>query len=135
MNAMGHCPVCGMEVTSPVEVRFGETFCSRNHADEFVAKVQAARIQAAAALTEPPSPAPASTSKPRDWKHYVKLGICVGAPLLALALLVGRGGAVLGAAGALLPVLALLACPLAVYFLMRSMPKMAENPHGEEEQK
>ena len=132
---MGYCPVCGIEVFSPVEVRFGEMFCSQSHADEFVEKVQAVRIQAAAALAEQPAPSVASTSKPRDWKHYVKAGVCVGAPLLALLVLVGGGGAVLGAAGALLPVLALLACPLAMYFLMRSMSRTGEHPHGKEEQK
>ena len=133
---MGYCPVCGIEVSSPAEVLFGETLCSRNHADEFVEQVRAARIQAAAALAEQPAPSVASTSKPRDWKHYVKAGVCVGAPLLALLVLVGGGGAVLGAAGALLPVLALLACPLAMYFLMRSMTKMdqSEKHEGKEEE-
>jgi hypothetical protein len=54
------------------------------------------------------------------------MGACVGAPLLALAFLAGGGGAVLGAAGALVPILAFLACPLAMYFMMRSMSKMGD---------
>jgi hypothetical protein len=134
---MGYCPACGIEVASPVEVRFGETFCSRNHAEEFVEKVQAARIEARAALAEQPTTSAASTSKPREWKHYVKPAVCFGAPLLALLVLVGGGGAVLGVGGALVPVLAILACPLAMYFMMRSMSKMGhgEHSHGKEEQK
>ena len=95
-------------------------FCSQSHADEFVQKVQAARIQAAV-----------SAPTQWDWKRYVKLGICIGAPLLALLVLAGGGSAVLGAAGTLLPVLAFLACPLAMYFLMRSMTKTDQSEKRE----
>ena len=128
---MQYCPVCGIEVSSPADSRFGEAFCSPAHAEAFVEKVRAARIQAAVRavespagdLQEPPGPAE-GTPKRRDWRHYIKMGACIGAPLLALVFLAGGGGAALGLAGTLLPVLAFLACPLAMYFLMRSMTKM-----------
>lgn len=127
---MQYCPVCGIEVSSPADSRFGEAFCSLAHAEAFVEKVQAGRVQAAArahqsADTEQqPHTLRVGAPKPRDWKHYIKMGACIAAPVLALVFVAGGGGAVLGWAGAVLPVLAILACPLAMYFLMRSMTKM-----------
>lgn len=125
---MAYCPVCGIEVSSPAEARFGEAFCSPGHAEAFTEKVQAARVEAAAARAvettdteQRPNTTAVGAPKPRDWKRYVKTGACIGAPALALLFLAGGGGAVLGWAGALLPVLAVLACPVAMYFLMRSM--------------
>lgn len=139
-----YCAICGEDATLhglAVE-RFGEVFCSDGHAEEFVREVRAARVQAAAnALAVQPADADAQqsekatagASKPRDWKHYLKMGACCGAPLLALVLLAGGGGALLGAAGTLLPLLAVLACPLGMYFMMRSMAKTEkkENPRDE----
>ncbi len=128
---MAHCPICGIEVSSPADTRFGEAFCSPAHAEAFVEKVQAARVEAAAARAlqradteQLPSTLAVGVAKPRDWKHYVKMGACIGAPVLALVFVASGGGAVLGWAGTLLPVLAFVACPLAMYFLMRSMRKM-----------
>lgn len=128
---MRHCPICGVEVSSPADTRFGEAFCSVTHAEEFVEKIREAKIQAAVALAvrspEPevrhPEASVATAPAQPAWKRYVKMGACVGAPLLALAFLAGGGGAVLGAAGTLLPIVAFLACPLAMYFMMRSMSK------------
>jgi len=59
------------------------------------------------------------------------------ADLLALVFLLGGGSAVLGAASGLLPLLALLACPLGMYFMMRSMSKMGNkgNPGDKDEMK
>lgn len=142
-----YCAICGEDATVhelAVE-RFGEVFCSDGHAEEFVKEVRATRVQAAAlraaepATTEierPEEPA-AGAPKPRDWKHYLKMGACCGAPLLALIILAGGGGAVLGAAGALLPFLLLLACPLGMYFMMRSMSKTGqkENPRDKGEER
>ncbi len=128
---MAHCPICGIEVSFPDDTRFGEAFCSLAHADVFTRKVQAARVEAAAARAvetrdteQRPNPLVVGAPKPRDWKHYIKMGACIAAPVLALVFVAGGGGAVLGWAGAVLPVLAILACPLAMYFLMRSMTKM-----------
>ena len=132
---MQHCPVCGVEVSSPTDTRFGEAFCSATHADEFVEKVQTARIQAAATLAvhtpQPETSAGGALTQP-SWKRYVKMGACVGAPLLALVFLAGGGGAVLGAAGTVLPILAFLACPIAMYFMMRSMSKTGDKEHPQD---
>lgn len=59
-------------------------------------------------------------------KRLLGLGACCAAPLLAGAVLAGGGGALLGAAGAALPFLAALACPLGMYFMMRSMSKTGQ---------
>ena len=137
---MRHCPICGVEVSSSIDTRFGEAFCSETHAEEFVEKVREAKIQSAAALAvrSPESEArhletsaAAAPGQP-TWKRYVKMGACVGAPLLALVFLAGGGGAVLGAAGALVPILAFLACPLAMYFMMRSMSKTGDKEHPQD---
>jgi len=119
--------------------RFGEAFCSEGHAEEFVKEVRAVRIQAAMRAPEPSTGgieqsggATKGAPKRRDWKAYLGKALCWGAPLLALVLLLGGGGAVLGAAGALLPFLALLACPLGMYFMMRSMSKMGEKEHPQD---
>ena len=53
-----HCAYCGHAATggAPAIERFGEQFCSEPHAEEFAARVRAARIQAAA-RAETPAPA------------------------------------------------------------------------------
>lgn len=144
-----YCAVCGADanVYGLAIERFGEVFCSDGHAEGFVKEVRAARVQAAATAlaASPPSTteverpegqAPAAP-KQRDWKRYLKMGACCGVPLLALVFLTGGAGAVLGAAGAFLPFLAALACPLGMYFLMRGMWKMErkEPPNDKDEGK
>jgi len=126
-----HCAICGKDATATSAVidRFGEAFCSEEHAEQFVKEVRAVRVQAAAvAVQEPevrqPDTAAACAPNRQGWKRYLKLGACCGVPLLALVVLAGGGGALLGAAGALLPFLAVLACPLGMYFMMRGMSKM-----------
>lgn len=65
----------------------------------------------------------------------VKLGACCAAPILALVILVpllGSGaGGLASLAGNLLHLAALLACPLGMYFMMRSMQRMQ---HGKREE-
>jgi len=136
-----YCTFCGGEaqVPGPAVRRFGEVFCSVGHAEEFVKEVRAVRVQAAM-RTPGPSTAGIEQSggavegapKRRNWKASLGKALCWGAPLLALVLVLGGGGAVLGAAGALLPFLALLACPLGMYFMMRSMSKMGEKEHPQD---
>lgn len=141
-----YCAFCGSEVggDGAVPERFGEVFCSEVHAEEFVTGVRAARAQAAAlALVEAERARPArdqdsATASPArpNWKHLLKMAACCGAPLLALIILAGGGGALLGAAGSLLPLLALLACPLGMYFMMRSMSKgQQQEPKDKDEDK
>ena len=90
--------------------------------------MRSARVQAAAARAVQPGteiPAPEGVSQPQRWKRYLKLGACCGLPLLALLLLATGTAAVLGAAAGLVPILAALACPLGMYFMMRAMSKTA----------
>ncbi|MBI4013908.1 MAG: DUF2933 domain-containing protein [Candidatus Rokubacteria bacterium] len=126
-----YCTVCGTRVNPdgpPIE-RFGEPFCSEAHATEFVDQVRGARVRHAAT---PPAAAPAcamgaggAAAPGQRWKAYSGRALCWGAPLLVLVvLLVGGTGALTGAAGAILPTLAFLACPLGMYLMMRSMSKM-----------
>jgi hypothetical protein len=145
-----YCGQCGHTVSSDGETaaRFGEAFCSEAHAEAFVVAVRSARARAAAQVEPPPAPAEtspmpdagaavaappavgelptgaaASTTSPSGWASSLKMAVCWGAPLLALVILAGGGGALLGAAAWLLPVLLLLACPIAMYFMMRGMSR------------
>jgi hypothetical protein len=132
-DAVGeHCAYCGLPIPArlaPPE-RFEERFCSDRHAEEFAAGVRAARMEAA------PHRQPAATSSRRGhtmaclvpatgqagWGDRLKRAACWGAPLLVLltVLLIWTGG--WAAAGGSLPsVVALLACPLGMYFMMRGM--------------
>ncbi|MGH7417424.1 MAG: DUF2933 domain-containing protein, partial [Candidatus Rokuibacteriota bacterium] len=67
--------------------------------------------------------------------RLLKLGACGGLPILALVFLAGGGGALLGAGAAVLPVLALLACPLGMFFMMRGMRQNGSGgaPRGPDE--
>ena len=129
-----YCALCGHQVDpgGPTIERFGEAFCSEAHAQDFVQSVRAARVQAAAGAqtaVERSAVAGEATPQPRDWKASLGKALCWGAPLLVVAfVLAGGTGALAGAAGAVLPFLALLACPLGMYFMMRSMSKMGD--HG-----
>jgi hypothetical protein len=69
----------------------------------------------------------------------LKRGACWGAPLLLLLALplLWSGSGVAATAGSLLSVLAVLACPLGMYFMMRGMMSMRHRegqarPRGEE---
>jgi len=138
-----YCAFCGdaANIHGSATERFGEAFCSEGHAEEFVKAVGAARVRAAAAATstevQPFGGAAEGALKQRDWKAYVGKALCWGAPLVALVFVLGGGGVVFGAAGALLPYLALLACPLGMYFAMRSMSSAGDrkNPGDREGEK
>ena len=128
-----YCALCGQQTSTsgPAIERFGEPFCSEAHAEDFVKAVRTARVQITAATPETTEIARAESSaeaapKPQSWKGPLKMAICCGAPMLALVVLAGGGGALLGAAGGLLPVLAALACPLAMLFMMRGMFKTGD---------
>ena len=132
-----YCGTCGRDATvdGPALERFGEVFCSEEHAEGFVKAVRAARVRtvaaAATSMAEVQPPGAVDTApKAGDWKAYLGKALCWGAPLVALVFVLGGGGVVLAAAGALLPYVALLACPLGMYFMMRSMSKTGdkENP-------
>ena len=65
----------------------------------------------------------------RTWKDYLERGACWGAPLLLILAipLFWSGGTAAAAGGSILSVLALLACPLGMFFMMRAMGNMS---HG-----
>ena len=120
-----YCAYCGTDVhgAAPVPRRFGEPFCSEAHADSFAQEAWATRIERAAS-SDPTSQAVSaggSASSGWDLKRALKMAACCGLPLLALVFLAGGGGALLGAGAAVLPVLAVLACPLGMFFMMRAM--------------
>lgn len=133
-RAAEYCAYCGHQLSGgePVSQRFGEWFCSEAHAEQFAEGVRAARMENAARgdLAEAggcrlPSPGQ------RTWRDYLKRGACWGGPLLLLLAipLFWSGGAVAVAGGSLLSVLALLACPLGMYFMMRMMGNMSHGDH------
>lgn len=122
------CGYCGHKVPAdqPPTERFGQRFCSERHADDFTAGVRKARIAEAAAT---PGAGTACSMPPpgqRTWKDYLKRSACWGAPLLLLLAipLLWSGSSVAATGGSLLSVVALLACPLGMYFMMRSMGSM-----------
>ena len=123
-----HCAYCGRAVSenTPVIERFGERFCSQDHAEEFAGGVRAARIQAAARTENAPPGCAMPPAAQRTWKDYLKRGACWGAPLLLLLAvpLFWTGNAAAATGGSILSVLAFLACPLGMYFMMRGMGSM-----------
>jgi hypothetical protein len=135
-----YCALCGQQADpgAPAIDRFGEAFCSEAHAQEFVQAVRTARVQAAAAAVpattqvERADAAEPEAARRSSWKGLVKMGLCCGLPILALVVLAGGGGALLGAASGLLPVLALLACPLGMYFMMRAMSKAGDQGNSKD---
>lgn len=123
--AARYCPFCGQAILDAVGApeRFGEAFCSEPHADEFAAGVRAARLQFAAAAHA----APARSSR---LKMALTMGACCIAPLLVAVLFAGGAGALFGTAASVLPLLASLACPIGMFFMMRAMMK-----HGQGDKK
>ncbi|MDR7553955.1 MAG: DUF2933 domain-containing protein [Armatimonadota bacterium] len=137
------CAFCGQPADpgAPAIDRFGEAFCSEAHAEAFVHAVRAAKVQAAAgapASVERSSAPAGATPPPRTWTASLGKALCWGAPLLVVAfVLVGGTRALAGVAGTVLPVLALLACPLGMYFMMRAMAKTGDHgsSHGDSKDK
>lgn len=133
------CGQCGQRVVTggPSIERFGEPFCSEPHAEAFAQAVRATRVRAAATAlaaggTAPPDVPGSGSPARRDWKAYLGKALCWGAPLLVVAVLLGGGTQVLGAASAFLPVLAVLACPLGMFLMMRAMAKTGRHGDGED---
>ena len=132
--APSHCGYCGRPITEDIagSERFGERFCSEKHADEFAAGVRAARIDAAARRVDvddrPTTACPVLPPGQQGLGARLKRAACWGAPLLLLlAIPLFWAGGWAAAGGSLLSVLALLACPLGMYFMMRSMSGMQQS--------
>ncbi len=133
-----YCPICGREAADPALKRFGEFFCSEEHVAEYAQEIRERAIQAALATTEgqamQPDGAEPTATKKGGLSRLLKLGACCAAPILALAILVpllsGASG-LFAIGGNLLVLAAFLACPLSMYFLMRSMQRMSQGERGE----
>lgn len=134
-----YCAVCGKDAWDPALKRFGEYFCSEAHVTEYarevrarVGKEQAAVAVEGAAVRDATEP---GAAKQGGLSRLLKLGACCAAPILALVILLPllQGGATGLAAigGNLLYFALLLACPLGMYFMMRTMHKT--QPGDEEE--
>lgn len=135
------CAFCGTELEGGEAAvrRFGKPFCSEAHGEAFASEVRVARAEATAG---PPAGDPGEEGQTPErgggqWSlgRLLKLGACCGLPILALVFLAGGGGALLGAGAAVLPVLALLACPLGMFFMMRGMRQNGSGgaPRGPDE--
>ena len=138
--APSNCGYCGHPLADDVAApqRFGERFCSEQHADEFATGVRAARIDAAARRVDVDARPAATnatactspTGEQHGWRARLKRAACWGAPaLLLLAMPPIWSGGWAAAGGSLLSVLALVACPLGMYFMMRGMAGMQQS-HG-----
>jgi len=133
-----YCATCGTRPPPdrpPVE-RFGEAFCSDAHAEAFARDVRAARVQAAVmrAGGEPAVSDAGAAGRP-GWTARLGKALCWGGPALALVALgvlaLGGGGMLFGAAAAALPLLAVLACPVGMYLMMRSMSRTGHGDGGQ----
>ncbi len=138
-----HCAYCGHTITDEATApeRFGERFCSDAHAEEFVAGVRAARMEAMARAdktevrdaTKGGDACALASPAERGRSASLKRAACWGPPvllLLALPLIWSGGWAAAG--GSLSSVLALLACPVGMYFMMRGMTSMQHQDRGPE---
>ncbi len=123
-----HCAYCGHGIPAEAAAnqRFGKRFCSEEHAEAFAEGVRAQQIAAVAQRQEAQGAKCAEpATAPQGWADRLKRAACWGAPLLLLLAipLLASGGA-LAAGGSVLSLLAVLACPLGMYFMMRTMGGM-----------
>jgi hypothetical protein len=131
------CAYCGHAIPGDLgaPARFGEHFCSEEHAEEFVARVRAARIEAAAHAGGNRSEyggGRSVTPGQRSWRNSLTRGACWAAPvLLLLAVPLFWTGGWGAAGGSILSAIAFLACPLGMYFMMRGMTSMPGHGGGE----
>lgn len=134
-----YCPICGREAADPTLKRFGEYFCSEEHVDEYAREIRArvGKEQAVVAQGEAVQPdgTEPGAAKQGGLSRLLKLGACCAAPILALVILLpllqGGGTGLAAIGGSLLYFAALLACPLAMYFMMRNMQRMGHDEKGD----
>ena len=135
-SAETYCPICGKDAADPSLKRFGEIFCSEAHIEEFAREdrsKQAAQPIAAVAATATDSSTSLATGTPEGGQAPQKKGrlsgtlkmgaCCAGILLLLPALGLVSAGGLAAVAGAALSVLAVLACPIGMYFMMRGMKR------------
>jgi hypothetical protein len=138
------CPICGREATDPSLKRFGEYFCSEAHVAEYAREVRSKQATETTAIatvagadvttsqttgTLEPGQAP---QKKGGISSRLKMAACCGGMLLLLPALglVNLGG-VAAVGGSLLSLVAVLACPIGMYLMMRMMMKQEKHAgHG-----
>jgi hypothetical protein len=137
--AAHYCPICGQDASDPALKRFGEYLCSEAHVTEYTREVRARAQGAAARSVGEAQNDGQEQPKQGGLSRLLKLGACCATPILALVILLPllQGGTTGLAAigGNLLYFAALLACPLGMYLMMRSMQRMPqqEKSDGPEE--
>jgi len=125
-----YCPICGQD-GEPDLKRFGQFFCSEDHVERYAS---ARRVQADGAAAGPTAlevkehgrEATGAMACGIGTKGGLrKMGWCLagGVGLLVAIPLIASGG-LAAAAGSVLSVAAVLACPIGMYFMMRGMRKM-----------
>lgn len=125
-----YCSVCGRD-GDPALKRFGQLFCSEAHVAQY-----ASERQAQADLVETSLTAVDAKNKGNEGTQAMscgigtkgglrKMGWCLagGVGLLVAIPLIASGG-LAAAAGSVLSIAAVLACPIGMYFMMRGMRKM-----------
>jgi len=131
------CAQCGVPIPASAQpiTRFGEAFCSPEHAERFAQAVAGERARVAAHASESTVESAAgmhcgmaATAPGGGWKNILWKVLCWGGPALAVVLLLGGGSTLLGFAGSALPVVAALACPLAMILMMRGMSHLGQPP-------
>ena len=81
-------------------------------------EIPSVEVVEAVGVSEPPQ------EQKKGWlKGWLPMAICCGAPLLLLAAISLFGASLAGVASGLLSLIAVLACPLGMYFMMRMMTK------------
>lgn len=118
-----YCAECGAAAAADTIERFGERFCSADHAEQFVSAVRASRLAEAARRDAGTAACQLPMAGAASWKQRLKRSACWAAPLLILLAipLLWSGSAVAVAGGSALSLLAALACPVAMFFMMRAM--------------
>ena len=125
------CAQCGAGIPAetPIVERFGERFCSADHAEQFVDAVRASRVTDAARREASPGACHLPIGGQMPWKDRLKRSACWAAPLLVLVAipLLWSGSSLAAAGGSALTLLAALACPLGMFFMMRAMMPQHRN--------
>lgn len=139
-----YCPICGRDATDPSLKRFGEYFCSEAHVAEYAREVRsnqdtettAVATVAGADVTTSQTTGTLEPGQTPQKKGGIggfwKMAACCGGMLLLLPALglVNLGG-VAAVGGSLLSLVAVLACPIGMYLMMRMMMKQEKHAgHG-----
>ena len=134
-----YCPICGKDASHPSLKRFGEYFCSEEHVAEYAREVrlkQATETTVIATVAGADASAPQTTGplepgqtpqKKGGIGGFWKMAACCGGMLLLLpALGLVSSGGLAAVAGSALSVVAVLACPIGMYLMMRMMMKQGQ---------